>query len=218
MKICIDPGHGGKQPGAVGTKVVEKDIVLKVALEVGGHITRHGIEVIYTRTTDIDVSLQGRCDIANNAKADYFLSIHANSFTGPSANGTETYYYKGDEKGLLMARCIQESCVAVTGLSDRGLKTSDLHVINETKMTAVLHEIAFLSNPKEQELLLNDCWLYKVAEAIAKGFLKSVYIPWVPEVVIPDEEVSLKDKIDTLTKENEDLREKINKIIEIIEE
>ncbi|KPU43662.1 sporulation-specific N-acetylmuramoyl-L-alanine amidase [Oxobacter pfennigii] len=194
MKICIDPGHGGKQPGAVGTKgIPEKDIVLKVALMVGEHLQRHGVDILYTRTFDEDVSLEKRCDMANTFKADYFISIHANSAENQTANGIETYYYNGSNAGLILARNIQEETVKASGLVDRGLKTNDLYVIRETNMPAALHELAFLSNPKEQDLLLNDKWLAQQAEAIAKGILKTAYISWIPE--LREDDPSMIDKL-----------------------
>ncbi|MCC8172923.1 MAG: N-acetylmuramoyl-L-alanine amidase [Odoribacter sp.] len=91
--ICIDAGHGGKDPGAVGTKNQEKNIVLKVALRVGQLIKeKHpDIKVVYTRDKDVFIPLSKRGEIANKNKADLFISIHTNSFEQKSVNGVETY-------------------------------------------------------------------------------------------------------------------------------
>jgi len=94
--IVIDAGHGGKDPGNLGTgryKTREKDIALDVALRVGGYIETQfpEIKVIYTRSTDVFIGLDGRAEVANNAKADLFISIHCNAFTNPESNGVETF-------------------------------------------------------------------------------------------------------------------------------
>lgn len=100
--VVIDPGHGGKDPGAIGKVSKEKDIVLKIALKIGDYLEENvkDIKVIYTRTTDIFIPLEERADIANKAKADLFISIHANAIKNKSAYGTETYViglHKTDE-------------------------------------------------------------------------------------------------------------------------
>jgi N-acetylmuramoyl-L-alanine amidase len=94
--VVIDAGHGGKDPGNLGTgryKSREKDIALDVALRVGGYIRTQfpEINVIYTRSTDVFIGLDGRTEVANDAKADLFISIHCNAFTNPESNGVETF-------------------------------------------------------------------------------------------------------------------------------
>lgn len=91
--VVIDPGHGGKDPGAVSGGVKEKDVVLKVALKLGDMIKKAhpDVNVIYTRKTDVYLELYKRSDIANNSKADLFISIHANAASNTSAVGTETF-------------------------------------------------------------------------------------------------------------------------------
>ncbi|WP_209319640.1 N-acetylmuramoyl-L-alanine amidase family protein [Ancylomarina longa] len=91
--IVIDAGHGGKDPGALGKKVREKDIVLKIALKLGSYIeqTYPNLKVIYTRKTDVFIPLNERSNIANHSNADLFISIHANSNPNPKIRGTETY-------------------------------------------------------------------------------------------------------------------------------
>ena len=81
IKIVIDPGHGGKDPGTVGSYTKEKDIALQVALKVGEYVEKYidDIEIIYTRKDDTFIGLEKRSEIANNHDADLFVSIHANS-------------------------------------------------------------------------------------------------------------------------------------------
>jgi len=91
--VVIDPGHGGKDPGAVGKIVKEKDVVLKVALKVGEYLKKEmpDLKVVYTRNNDTFVPLDTRAEVANKAKADLFVSIHANSISNPQIYGTETF-------------------------------------------------------------------------------------------------------------------------------
>jgi N-acetylmuramoyl-L-alanine amidase len=91
--VVIDAGHGGRDPGAIGKDVKEKDIVLAVALKVGEYLKREmpDLKVVYTRTTDVFVPLDERAEIANKAKADLFVSIHANAISNPRIYGAETF-------------------------------------------------------------------------------------------------------------------------------
>ncbi len=91
--VVIDPGHGGKAPGAVGRKVMEKDVALAISLKLGEYIKQNlpDVKVIYTRETDIDVQLHDRTRIANENQADLFISIHCNSAPNRLAYGTETF-------------------------------------------------------------------------------------------------------------------------------
>ncbi len=92
-KVVIDAGHGGKDPGAVGKYSKEKDIALAIALKTGSYIEKNipGVEVIYTRKTDVFVELRNRAQIANESKADLFISIHCNANNSPNPSGAETY-------------------------------------------------------------------------------------------------------------------------------
>lgn len=182
MKICIDPGHGGSQPGAVGyTGTLEKDITLAVSLKLRDILKAQGCEVIMTRETDRDVStrvnqneLEARCDVANDAKADYFISIHCNAAESKTAHGTETWYSDKDNKSKVLANCIQTELVKEIKRADRGVKRGNYYVTNMTKMPAVLVELAFISNPEEEKLLKDSTFQYKCALGIANGILKMV--------------------------------------------
>ena len=178
MKVCIDPGHGGSDPGACGNGLKEKDIALVVVLKVGDYLTAAGCEVIMTRETDNDVGyggdsateeLQARCDIANNFGADVFVSIHCNSFGDPGPSGAETIYSDGRVRGEKLASCIQTQLIGLGGLVNRGLKTTPLYVTKHTDAPAVLTEIAFISNPDDASQLGDAQWQDQFARAIARG-------------------------------------------------
>ena len=94
LVVVIDPGHGGKDPGAVNKSIREKDIVLGIGLKLGKHINENypDVKVVYTRSTDIFVPLIERSRIANKNKADLFISLHANACGTPATRGTETFF------------------------------------------------------------------------------------------------------------------------------
>lgn len=119
-KVVIDAGHGGHDTGTVGPGgLEEKDLVLDVALRLGALISRQlGAEIIYTRSDDTFIPLEERTKIANDQKADLFLSIHANSSPEPSATGVETYYFNltSDKRGLDLAT--RENATASSSISD----------------------------------------------------------------------------------------------------
>jgi N-acetylmuramoyl-L-alanine amidase len=119
-RVVIDAGHGGHDSGTVGPNgLMEKELVLDVALRLGALITKQmGAEVIYTRSTDVFIPLEERTQIANDQKADLFISIHANSSSEPSASGVETYYFNltSDKGGLDLAT--RENATADSSISD----------------------------------------------------------------------------------------------------
>ena len=119
-RVVIDAGHGGHDSGTVGPNgLMEKDLVLDVALRLGALIQKQmGAEVIYTRSTDIFIPLEERTKIANEQKADLFISVHANSSPEPTATGVETYYFNltSDKGGLDLAT--RENATADSSISD----------------------------------------------------------------------------------------------------
>ena len=181
-KIVIDPGHGGEDSGAIGPSgTTEKSITLQIAKEVEKMLKEAGAKVIMTRTTDTEVSskhrqatdvdeLQARCDVANKAKADIFISIHMDSFTSREATGTTGYYYtKGSAASKRLAGEIQSNLVAQLKTTSRGIKTCNFYVVKHTKMPATLIEVAFVSNPKEEKLLTSRKGVQKAAVGIVQG-------------------------------------------------
>ncbi len=171
--IAIDPGHGGSDSGACANGLKEKDVNLDVALALRNLLESQGYGVIMTRTTDIYLSLRQRCDIANNNKADIFVSVHHNAATVSTARGTEVLYYTYSSKGKKLAECIQVELIKAIGTRDRGIKPrDDLYVLKHTVMPAVITEAAFLSNPEDAELLKQDSFRQKIAQGICNGIIK----------------------------------------------
>ncbi len=154
--VCVDPGHGGTDPGApgYGGPPNEEDVNLDVGSRLRDLLEGYGAKVYMTRTADTDVGLQERCDVANNNNADIFVSVHCNSFDDQSANGTETYRYTyGSSDSQVLAARIQDKLLEHLGRRDRGVRQADYYVLQHTAMPAALAELMFLSNPDEWALL-----------------------------------------------------------------
>ena len=210
--VVIDPGHGGENPGARGAGgSVEKDIALQIARRLRAELVNaRGLQVFLTRDKDIDVDLDDRTAIANNYKADLFVSIHANASRARGAKGSEVYflsYQASDdesrrtaqlegaaeplpesavgtdlalilwdmaqaehlEESSALASRMQEELAVVTGSEGRGVKQAPFRVLVGAAMPAVLVEVAFISNPDEEKLLVSEAYQAKVAASLARG-------------------------------------------------
>ena len=172
MKIMIDPGHGGKDPGAVNKNIElqEKDVALDISKRLADLLETDNHEVIMTRDSDRFIGINDRAMKANSEKADIFISIHTNGFNNPSAEGIETLHWPNSKKGAELADNIQKQLINKLDLVDRGLKARDnLGVLRNTSMPAVLLEIGFITNPKEAKLMQQDQFIYNAASAIKAG-------------------------------------------------
>ncbi|MBE8954729.1 MAG: N-acetylmuramoyl-L-alanine amidase [Quinella sp. 2Q5] len=182
-RIVIDPGHGGNDSGAIGpTGVMEKTVTLRVSLALKDLLEAEGADVILTRYDDRTVSEKGakasdieelgaRCDIANRAGADIFLSIHADSFTRPEARGTTGYYYSKSTTGhgQRLADCIRRNLVEQLGTPSRGTQPCNFYVVKNTDMPATLIELGFISNKDEEKLLNSEDGVKRAAQGILDG-------------------------------------------------
>ncbi len=176
LKIGIDPGHGGKDPGGLGaTGLKEKEVNLSVSLLVIELLKAQGVDVVATRTTDTFLSLAQRSDMLNNAKVDLVVSIHVNRVANPAANYVANFIIARGGQAEKAAKIIQEELRKATGWpgpsSKDGVVVSNLHMVRETVAPAVIIEMGFISN-LEQEIQLKNQEFHKVlALAIAKGVL-----------------------------------------------
>jgi len=155
--IVIDPGHGGKDPGAVYAGYKEKDIVLPIALYLGGFLSSTSHEVnlkincVYTRTADIYVPLRDRVFIANSVKADAFISIHLNASPKHNARGEEIWIYPRSIESAKLANNIATYIDEIVPGKFRGIKEGNFYVLRGTtkkKIPAVLIEVGFIDNPE----------------------------------------------------------------------
>jgi N-acetylmuramoyl-L-alanine amidase len=168
-RICLDYGHGGNDPGAVYKGRKEKDDVLRIGLAVAKILRSHGVLVDETRTTDKTMSLKERSDMENKKTYDYFISIHRNAFKPEAAQGVETFTYTNQTaKAKSLADKIQKSLVDI-GFINRGIKKANFHVLRETKAPAVLVEIGFIDNSKDNKLF--DSKFDEMVEGITKAVL-----------------------------------------------
>ena len=174
--VTLDFGHGGKDPGGVGNGLQEKDIVLKVGLEVGKILERHSVKVTYTRKTDKFIELAERANIANRANTDIFVSIHINAHKDTNAKGVETYSHTNSSKGKKLASDIHAELLKDRTLymSNRGTKTASFAVLRRTKMPAALVELGFITNKDDAKILKSK--QDEFAAAIAKGILNNLGI------------------------------------------
>lgn len=167
VSICIDAGHGGSDPGALGCNLRESEITLSVAKKLETLLKAAGYDVFMTRTTDTDVSLSQRSSYANSKGTTTFASIHVNS-ASVVATGIETYCYTNNlsKSSGTQAKNIQNKMLAVWPLANRGAKEADFHVVRETNMPATLTEIGFINNcDKDATYLKSDAHRNNAAKA-----------------------------------------------------
>jgi N-acetylmuramoyl-L-alanine amidase len=176
--VVIDPGHGGPDVGATRNGIYEKDITLAMSKQLGRILQQMGYAVVYTRTEDIDLDLEPRVQIAENARASAFVSVHVNSLDANASqvSGVETYHAPGASLGKSLAEFVHDQILAGTGANDRGVRSARFYVIRNTSMPAILVETGYITNPSEASKLVNGAYQERMADAIAKGvdqFLKS---------------------------------------------
>lgn len=175
--VCIDPGHGGNDPGACYKDLIEKEINLVIALKLKSELERHGIKVIMTRTQDEYKSLYQRCAAANSGQAILFISIHCNSERGDRGEVIHSIY-RG--KGLELSKKISEELKAIGQTTVKiyekvGEGNKDYYsVIRNTAMDAVIVECAFLDNEVDNKIIDTKAEQELFGIAICKGILKQL--------------------------------------------
>ncbi|MCD8189843.1 MAG: N-acetylmuramoyl-L-alanine amidase [Clostridiales bacterium] len=174
--VCLDPGHGGNDPGCNDNDRLEKDDTLALALAVREDMEAAGITVVMTREDDTYVSLDDRCYIANQADADYFISIHRNYASG-IANGVEVWKStNASDASVYLADAVSAGLEAVGVSRNRGVHTGsqsseyeDYQVLRETSMPGVLIEMGFIENDDDNWYL--DTYLEEYAQALTQAVL-----------------------------------------------
>lgn len=190
--IVIDPGHGGEDPGALGsTGIHEKDIVLEVSKKLADILRQAGAEVLLTRESDRDLSdpntrnsykakvedLTHRVELANNRRADLFISIHVNSFPDRREDGAQTFSQPGSAESKKLAVAIQQELNRFLANPGREAKQVDYFANRMTKMPSVIVEIGFISNPREEKLMLDPLYQNKIAWSIYAGIARYLAQP-----------------------------------------
>ena len=173
---CIDPGHNksGIDSGAQGCGLFEQDITLDIALKLKPILEANGIQVVMTRTsekvpgnyTTVTGSLQARCDISDNAKADLFVSIHCNAGHG---TGTEVWVVSLGGRAEKAGRAVLARLIESSGWANRGIKTSNLYVLSNTEAPAILTENGFIDTVGDAVKLSSLGFRQEIAVAHARG-------------------------------------------------
>jgi N-acetylmuramoyl-L-alanine amidase len=171
--VVIDPGHGGRDPGAIGIGgLKEVEVIFPISLEVARILEQQGIQVMLTRNSDFFVSLQGRTDMANRANADLFVSIHANSMglQRPDVNGLEVYYF-GDRR---LSDVIHRNIVRSVNMRDRGVRRARFYVLRNSNMPSTLVEVGYVTGAEDVQKLRNNNFRSQMAAAIARGIIEYI--------------------------------------------
>jgi len=190
--ICLDAGHGGRDPGNQASGRQEKDLTMRLAAELRDQLQRAGFKVVFSRTTDKFIELSDRPAIARKRGADLFISLHFNGAGSRAAEGSEVFCmtpagaastnargegsgaraYAGNRnnaKNLLLAYQIQKSLVRTLSSEDRGVRRARFEVLREATMPAVLIEAGFLSHPVEGKKIFTVEYRRQMARAIVTG-------------------------------------------------
>jgi N-acetylmuramoyl-L-alanine amidase len=180
--IVIDPGHGGFDGGAKGVSgVTEEEVVLAIGRHLAEHLRQVGAKVFLTRDSDEELAedkvedLDARCQLAEEVGADIFISIHANSFPSPYEFGAQTFYTDNHLASEQLAVAIQNVLVEgidVLGYNYREAMQADYYILRQVTRPAVLIEVGFLSNPREELLLNQPVYQQKLAWCIFVGIVR----------------------------------------------
>lgn len=180
-RLCFDYGHGGNDPGACYNRRKESNEVLAIGKEVAKEVRRHGVIVDETRSTDTTLSLQQRSNYENKNNYDYFISFHRNAFKPEAATGVATYtYLNQDSRSKAMSDKIQAAIVNI-GFINRGVKKANFHVLRETKAPAILIELGFIDNSKDNSVF--DSKKSDIIKAISKAILDQLGVTYKEESV-----------------------------------
>ncbi len=180
VNIVIDPGHGGKDNGTCYENVLEDEINLNIATKLMNICIDDGAISSLTRVGDYDLSsqyaknrkredLKKRVEFINSSNADYFISLHLNSYpNNKNVYGPMVYYKRNDEESKNIAVNVMNSLNELTKTS-KPIHPEDFYLFKHTNAPGILVECGFLSNYKERELLLDNEYQEKIARTIYKG-------------------------------------------------
>ncbi|MQR94339.1 N-acetylmuramoyl-L-alanine amidase family protein [Fictibacillus phosphorivorans] len=177
VKIFIDPGHGGTDPGGVGNNLTEKALTLKIGIRIRDILLAeyNNVSILLSRTSDVTKSLTERTDAANAWGADFFLSIHINAGGG---TGYEDYIYPGSTAPTTTYQdYLHAEILKVVNFSDRGQKTANFHVLRESNMPALLTENGFIDNVNDANKLKTTSFIESIARGHVNGIVKCFNLP-----------------------------------------
>jgi len=185
LKIVLDAGHGGVDGGVSGvlTGVKESDLNLSVVKKLEKFLIGAGFSVVLTRSTDAGLygvssvslkkkDMQKRRDIIKKAKPNLVVSVHMNKYSLQSRRGAQVFYKKTDEKGKLLAQCVQDSFNQMKeAVRECNILTGDYYILNCSEYPSIIAECGFLSNPEDEALLITEEYQESIAYSIFKGII-----------------------------------------------
>lgn len=186
--VVLDAGHGGYDPGKVGVSgVLEKDINLAIACKVRTILEKQGIDVIMTRSSDVDLcgeeagskkssDMRKRVEIMNASGAAIAVSIHQNSYSDSGPKGAQVFYYETSKQGKELADVLQNSIKNVVADDNHRVPKAnhDYYILKKVTCPVVIVECGFLSNPTEEMLLAEEDYQEKMAQGIAQGMVEYI--------------------------------------------
>jgi N-acetylmuramoyl-L-alanine amidase len=173
--IVVDPGHGGKDPGAPGVgPMVEKSVNLQVAWRLASGLRARGARVIMTRDTDRFISLDARAEMADRTRADLFVSIHADACARPEVSGATLYIARGASSASRATANRLESAIKMAGFSCRGVREAGFRVLVGHSRPAVLVECGYLTNRTEAHRLAQPDHQQRLADALTLGIAQQL--------------------------------------------
>lgn len=182
--VFIDPGHGGKDPGAVGHGLKEKTLVLNISQRIQRYLeTNYVVDCCLSRYADEFVTLDNRTQDAKNLGASCLVSIHINAAAAADANGFESFVYTTDgpdSKSVKLQKELHQNIAPIwttNGRNDRGQKKENFHMVREFKGPAVLLEFGFITNAKDAALLKDDEFLQQNARAVGDAIASYLGLP-----------------------------------------
>lgn len=184
--VFVDPGHGGRDPGKIGVHgEKEKEINLQIGMKVKEKLEKEGVKVVMSREEDIDLApadtnhmkaqdLKGRCSQIEEVKPDCVVSIHQNSYQDEGVKGAQVFYYETSQKGKELAEILQSTLIkTLDPENNRKAKgNTTYYLLKKVAATIVIVECGFLSNEAESNLLSQETYQEKVAEAVCEGTLE----------------------------------------------
>jgi N-acetylmuramoyl-L-alanine amidase len=171
--VIVDPGHGGKDPGAIGIGgLQEKNVVLSISQQVAALLKQQGVQVVMTRKDDRFVDLARRVAMAKGFGGDLFVSIHANAIAKRShVSGLETYYFSS---GLRLARATHNSILQNIKVRDRRVRKARFYVLRKSSMPSILIEVGYVTGVEDSRQLATPAYQSQMAAAIARGIMQYI--------------------------------------------
>ena len=181
--IYLDPGHGGKDPGALAGELRESDLNLEISLAIQQELEKNGAIVYLTRYGDYDLAVKNaiqrkrsdlsrRANIINRSQADLYLSIHLNADTSSTWRGAQAFYDDVNEKNEEIAKIMQQEFKTNLNSTRNYKQLTDQYMYRRINVPGVLLEVGFITNPGERYLLKQENYQKKIATAITNGIVK----------------------------------------------